>query len=619
MTRTLLERIEDPADLRRLPPERLPRVADELRTWLVETVGRSGGHFSSSLGTVELTVALHYVYDTPRDALVWDVGHQAYPHKILTGRRDALPTIRRRGGLSGFLKRCESEHDAFGAGHSSTSIGAALGMAVAAARTGGDAHAVAIIGDGALTAGMAFEALHHAGGIGANLLVVLNDNGMSISPNVGALKDYLARIGRDGLTGGALFESFGFEYVGPVDGHDLPALVETLRELRGRPGPRFLHVRTVKGHGYARAAAEPIRYHGVTPFDPAVGLTPAAKAPPTYTQAFGDWLCEMAARDPRVVAITPAMREGSGLVQFAERFPDRYFDVGIAEQHAVTFAAGLAARGLRPVVAIYSTFLQRAYDQLVHDVNLQKLPVTFAIDRAGLVGPDGATHNGNLDLSYLRCLPGLVVMTPADGEELRAMLYTGIGHDGPSAVRYPRATAFGPLRAGSMSTLPIGTGEVRRDGTRVAILAFGTLLHPALEVADRIDATVANMRFVKPLDEALVLDLARTHELLVTVEENSIVGGAGSGVAECLAAHGVAIPLLQLGLPDRHSEHGTRDECLRDAGLDSAGLFDAITGRLAVGRTQPGRARGAPWPAIAARRDAGFRSAARRLGRALLR
>jgi 1-deoxy-D-xylulose-5-phosphate synthase len=619
MTRTLLERIDDPADLRRLPPERLPRVADELRAWLIDAVGRSGGHFSSGLGTVELAIALHYVYDTPRDALVWDVGHQAYPHKILTGRRDALPSIRRRGGLSGFLKRCESEHDTFGAGHSSTSIGAALGMAIASAQTGSDAQAVAIIGDGALTAGMAFEALHHAGGMGADLLVVLNDNGMSISPNVGALKDYLAKIGRDGLTGGALFESFGFEYAGPVDGHDLPGLVATLRDLRGRRGPRFLHVRTEKGHGYAPAAAEPIKYHGVTPFDPEVGLLPAAKAPATYTQVFGDWLCEMAERDPRVVAITPAMREGSGLVRFAERFPDRYFDVGIAEQHAVTFAAGLAARGLRPVVAIYSTFLQRAYDQLVHDVNLQKLPVTFAIDRAGLVGPDGATHNGNLDLSYLRCLPGLVVMTPADGEELRSMLYTGIGHDGPTAVRYPRATAAGPLRTGAMSTFPIGTGEVRRDGTRVAILAFGTLLHAALEVADMVDATVANMRFVKPLDEALVLDLARTHELLVTLEESSVVGGAGSGVAECLAAHGVAVPLLQLGLPDRHADHGTRDECLRDAGLDVAGLFDAIANRVVLGRAQPGRARGAPWPAIAARRDAGFRSAARRLGRALLR
>jgi 1-deoxy-D-xylulose-5-phosphate synthase len=618
MTRTtLLDRIDDPADLRRLPPAQLPRVADELRAFLVDVVGRSGGHFASGLGTVELTIALHYVYDTPRDALVWDVGHQCYPHKILTGRRDSLATIRRRGGLSGFLKRSESEHDAFGAGHSSTSIGAALGMAVAAAQTGTDDRAVAIIGDGALTAGMAFEALHHAGGLDADLLVVLNDNGMSISPNVGALKDYLASIGRGDLAGGALFESFGFEYHGPVDGHDLPALVTKLGELRARRGPRLLHVLTQKGHGYARAEAEPIKYHGVTPFDPQVGIVAGAKAAPTYTQVFGDWLCEMAAKDPRVVAITPAMREGSGLVRFAETFPDRYFDVGIAEQHAVTFAAGLAARGLRPVVAIYSTFLQRAYDQLAHDVNLQKLPVTFAIDRAGLVGPDGATHNGNLDLSFLRCLPGLVVMAPSDAEDLRSMLYTGVQSGGPAAVRYPRANALGEIRHGSMATLPIGVGEVRRDGRRVAILAFGTTLHPALEAADMLDATVANMRFVKPLDEALVMDLARTHELLVTVEENNVAGGAGSAVAECLAAHAMSAPLLHLGLPDRHAEHGTRDECLRDAGLDAAGLFDAITTRLA--QTAHVRPRGAPWPAIAARRDAGFRVAARRLGRALLR
>jgi 1-deoxy-D-xylulose-5-phosphate synthase len=616
--KTLLERIDDPAALRRLPEDRLPRVADEMRAFIVDTVGRSGGHFASGLGTVDLAIALHYVYDTPRDALVWDVGHQGYPHKILTGRRDALPTIRKRGGLSGFLKRCESEHDAFGAGHSSTSIGAALGIAIANDRLGREGKGVAIIGDGAMTAGMAFEALEHAGGMNADLLVVLNDNGMSISPNVGALKDYLAKLGREPAEGGALFESFGFEYVGPVDGHDLPGLVATLRDLRARRGPRLLHVLTKKGHGYAPAVAEPIKYHGVTPFEPEIGLLPA-KSAPTYTQVFGDWLCDAAERDPRVVAITPAMREGSGLVKFEQRFPDRYFDVGIAEQHAVTFAAGLAAQGMRPVVAIYSTFLQRAYDQLVHDVNLQKLPVTFAIDRAGLVGPDGATHNGNLDLSFLRCLPGLVIGAPSDAEELRSMLYTGIGHDGPLAVRYPRTAAHGEIRSGAMSTLPIGRGEVRRDGHRVAILAFGTLLHAALETADMMDATVANMRFVKPLDQALVLELARTHELLVTVEENSVVGGAGSAVAECLAAHGASTALLQLGLPDRHADHGTRDECLRDAGLDVAGLFDAITTRAAA--LQPGiaRLRGAPWPAIAAHRDVAFRSAARRLGRALLR
>jgi 1-deoxy-D-xylulose-5-phosphate synthase len=616
MTRTLLERIDSPADLRRLPEAQLGRVAGDLRQWMLGSVARSGGHLSAGLGTVELAVALHYVYETPRDALVWDVGHQGYPHKILTGRRDALPTIRRRGGLSGFLKREESEHDAIGAGHSSTSIGSALGIAVANARLGQDAHAVAVIGDGALTAGMAFEALEHAGGLGADLLVILNDNGMSISPNVGALHDYLGAHRRGEKVDGALFESFGFDYVGPVDGHDLPTLVATLRALRARRGPRFLHVVTRKGFGYAPAEADPVKYHGVTPFDPAAGIVPPERPPaPTYTQVFGDWLCDMAARDPRVVAITPAMREGSGLVRFAREFPDRYFDVGIAEQHAVTFAAGLASRGLRPVVAIYSTFLQRAFDQLVHDVNLQHLPVTFAIDRAGLVGPDGATHNGTLDLSFLRCLPGLVVMAPSDATELRDMLYTGIVHDGPVAVRYPRAAVAGRVPGGSMATLPIGTGEVRRDGMRVAILAFGTLLHAALDVADRIDATVANMRFVKPLDASLVLDLARTHELLVTVEENAVAGGAGSAVAECLAAHGVSVPLLQVGLPDRHADHGTRDECLRDAALDAAGIFDAIANR----QGQLGRARGAPWPAIAARRDAGFRSAARRLGRALLR
>jgi 1-deoxy-D-xylulose-5-phosphate synthase len=617
MTRTpLLDRIDTPADLRRLPAAQLPRLADDLRTFLVDTVGRCGGHFASGLGTVELAVALHYVYDTPRDALIWDVGHQGYPHKVLTGRRDALATIRRRGGLSGFLKRSESEYDAFGAGHSSTSIGAALGMSVASRHAGTDERAVAIIGDGAMTAGMAFEALEHAGGLGADLLVVLNDNGMSISPNVGALTDYLASLGRGDSTG-ELFESLGFDYHGPVDGHDLPGLVARLGELRRQRGPRLLHVLTKKGHGYAPAESDPIKYHGVTPFDPEVGILPGPKSAPTYTQVFGDWLCEMAAKDPRVVAITPAMREGSGLVRYAAQFPDRYYDVGIAEQHAVTFAAGLAARGLRPVVAIYSTFLQRAYDQLVHDVNLQKLPVTFAIDRAGLVGPDGATHNGNLDLSYLRCLPGLLVMAPADAEELRSMLYTGVQHDGPAAIRYPRAAALGEIRHGAMATLPIGVGEVRRDGRRVAILSFGTMLQPALEAADMLDATVANMRFVKPLDEALVLDLARTHELLVTVEENSVAGGAGSAVAECLAAHGVAAPMLHLGVPDRHADHGTREECLRDAGLDTAGLFDAIASRLAV--TGPGRTRGAPWRAIAARRDAGFRVATRRLGRALLR
>jgi 1-deoxy-D-xylulose-5-phosphate synthase len=581
----LLRRIDSPADLRALAPEQLPQVADGIREHLLASVSKSGGHLAAGLGTVELTVALHYLYDTPRDALVWDVGHQCYPHKVLTGRRDELPGIRRRDGLSGFLKREESPYDAFGAGHSSTSVSAALGMAAAARQQGDASRAVAIIGDGALTAGLAFEALDHAGDTGLDILVVLNDNGMSISENVGALSRYLAARGRapvgdiDGF-----FDALGFAYRGPVDGHDLKTLLAEIGALRDRPGPRLLHVLTRKGKGYARAEAEPIKYHGVTPFDPAVGIVAGKAAAPTYTQVFGDWLCELAERDPRIVVITPAMREGSGLVAFARRFPDRYHDVGIAEQHAVTFAAGLAARGLRPVVAIYSTFLQRAYDQLVHDVCLQGLPVTFAIDRAGLVGPDGATHNGSLDHSFLRCVPGLVVMTPASGTELRAMLRTGVDCGVPCAIRYPRTAAVGIAAAEQTlpRPLPIGRGELVRRGSGIALLAFGTLLETAHDVAEIIDASVANMRFVKPLDESLLLELAEQHDILVTLEESAVAGGAGSAVCEFFAAQGIEIPVLRLGLPDRPIEHGTREQCLQEAGLDVPGIFDAVARYCAV-------------------------------------
>jgi 1-deoxy-D-xylulose-5-phosphate synthase len=609
----LLTRIDSPTDLRRLADEQLPQLAEELRASLLESVARSGGHLSAGLGTVELAIALHYLYDTPQDALVWDVGHQAYPHKMLTGRRDALAGIRRRDGISGFLKRDESPYDAFGAGHSSTSISAALGMAAAARQQGSTTRAVAVIGDGALTAGLAFEALDHAGELGADLLVVLNDNGMSISENVGALCRHLASRGHGPVQDvDGFFDALGFNYRGPVDGHDLPLLLSEIRRLQGIPGPKLLHVRTVKGKGYARAEAEPIKYHGVTPFDPVAGIVAGKPTAPTYTQVFGDWLCELAERDPRIVVITPAMREGSGLVAFAKRFPDRYHDVGIAEQHAVTFAAGLAARGLRPVVAIYSTFLQRAFDQLVHDVCLQGLPVTFAIDRAGLVGPDGATHNGSLDLSFLRCVPGITVMTPSDADSLRAMLRTGIEGEGPSAIRYPRTAAAGesrrtataalteddePSADGALALLPrplpVGRGELQRRGSGIALLAFGTLVHTAHEFAEIVDASVADMRFVKPLDEALVLELAASHDLLVTLEENVIAGGAGTAVSELLARHGQDIPVLHLGLPDRPLEHGTREQCLQDAGLDVPGIFDAIarhTALIAEVRATPRRA-----------------------------
>ena len=609
----LLTCIDSPTDLRRLADEQLTQLADELRASLLDSVARSGGHLSAGLGTVELAIALHYLYDTPQDALVWDVGHQAYPHKMLTGRRDALAGIRRRDGISGFLKRDESPYDAFGAGHSSTSISAALGMAAAARQQGSATRAVAVIGDGARTAGLAYEALDHAGELGAYLLVVLNDNGMSISENVGALCRHLASRGHGPVHDvDGFFDALGFNYRGPVDGHDLPLLLSEIRRLQGIPGPKLLHVRTVKGKGYARAEAEPIKYHGVTPFDPVAGIVAGKPTAPTYTQVFGDWLCELAERDPRIVVITPAMREGSGLVAFAKRFPDRYHDVGIAEQHAVTFAAGLAARGLRPVVAIYSTFLQRAFDQLVHDVCLQGMPVTFAIDRAGLVGPDGATHNGSLDLSFLRCVPGITVMTPSDADSLRAMLRTGIEGEGPSAIRYPRTAAAGesrrtataalteddePSADGALALLPrplpVGRGELQRRGSGIALLAFGTLVHTAHEFAEIVDASVADMRFVKPLDEALVLELAASHDLLVTLEENVIAGGAGTAVSELLARHGQDIPVLHLGLPDRPLEHGTREQCLQDAGLDVPGIFDAIarhTALIAEVRATPRRA-----------------------------
>jgi 1-deoxy-D-xylulose-5-phosphate synthase len=616
----LLSRIKSPHDLRALPEDELRAVATELREFLIETVSQMGGHFAAGLGTVELTLALHYVYDTPSDRLVWDVGHQAYPHKVLTGRTDRLHTIKLQGGLAPFPSRAESEYDTFGVGHSSTSISAALGMALAdqlaAARTGLEAkeparRSVAIIGDGAMTAGLAFEALNHAGTFDANLLVVLNDNDMSISENVGALSNYFARVlsGRlySGLREGSkkvlrrmpaawelarrseehmkgmvlpgtMFEEMGFNYIGPIDGHDLAALVRTLRNVRGLKGPQFLHVVTRKGKGYAPAEADPIKWHGPGPFDADKGLIFKDKSSgPTYSQVFGEWLCDMAARDARIVGITPAMREGSGLVEFSRRFPERYFDVAIAEQHAVTLAAGLATEGLRPVVAIYSTFLQRAYDQLIHDVALQKLPVTFALDRAGLVGGDGATHQGAFDLSYLRCVPNLVIMAPADENECRQMLYTAVTLDGPAAVRYPRGPGPGVAIETGMRAVPIGKAEVRREGrSGLAILAFGTMVAAVADVAERLDATLVNMRFVKPLDTELVIRMAARHESLVTVEENVLAGGAGAAVLEVLAAGGYLRPVLQLGLPDRFIEHGSRADNLAAAGLDPAALRAAI-------------------------------------------
>jgi 1-deoxy-D-xylulose-5-phosphate synthase len=608
---SLLETINYPPDLRRLPAAKLTALAQELRQFLIHSVATRGGHFAAGLGTVELTIALHYVFDTPYDRLVWDVGHQAYPHKVLTGRREQLHTIKQDSGLAPFPTRSESEYDTFGVGHSSTSISAALGMAVAAAQRGEKRRVVAIIGDGALTAGMAFEALNHAGSLPADLLIVLNDNDMSISENVGALSNYLARAlsGRmyshlresgkkvlrqmptvwelarrseEHLKGmvlpGTLFEEMGFNYIGPIDGHDVKALVDTLRNLRKLRGPQFLHVVTRKGKGYAPAEADPIKWHGPGPFDPASGMIfKEASSGPTYSQIFGKWLCDMAERDPAIVGITPAMREGSGLVEYSKRFPQRYFDVAIAEQHAVTFAAGLAAEGLKPVVAIYSTFLQRAYDQLIHDVALQNLPVVFAVDRAGLVGSDGATHQGSYDLSFLRCIPNMIIMAPADENECRQMLYTGTTLSSPSVIRYPRGTGPGAAIAAEMTALPVGQAQLRREGrSGLLILAFGALVDSAQKIAERLDATLVNMRFIKPLDEKLVLALAQRHRALITVEENAVIGGAGAGVGELLAAAGVQIPLLHVGIPDTFIEHGTRDTCLTRAGLDLAGLTASI-------------------------------------------
>lgn len=587
--RSLLERASNPQALRALRPDQLTSLATEMREYLIEAVAGCGGHLAASLGVVELAIALHAVYESPRDPIIWDVGHQSYPHKILTGRREGIRSIRRSGGLSGFMRREESQHDAFGAGHSSTSISAALGFALAAAARGERRHPVAVIGDGALTAGMAFEALEHAGSAGANLLVVLNDNDMSISPNVGALHEHLVRSRAQAAADtplpvepGALFTALGFHYSGPVDGHDLAALLAALRVQRARRGPRLLHVVTRKGQGYAPAELDPIKYHGVTPFDPAAGLA-KANAAPTYTQVFGEWLCDTAASRRDVVAITPAMREGSGLVRFAEQYPEQYIDVGIAEQHCVTLAAGMACGGMRPVVAIYSTFLQRAYDQLIHDVAIQHLPVLFAIDRAGVVGPDGATHNGAFDLSYLRCVPGITVMAPSDAREMRAMLDAGLTLQGPAAVRYPREAAACADSGQPMAPLVIGRGVTRRRGQRVALLVFGTLLATAIRVADELDATVIDMRFVAPLDAAAVLEAAAHHALLVTIEENAVSGGAGSAVNECLHARGIHASVLNLGLPPQFTEHGTRQELLGAAGLDESGLRAAISRRLAAG------------------------------------
>ena len=607
----LLDSIKLPEDLRRLPLAKLPLLAEELRQFLIQSVSTRGGHFAAGLGAVELTVALHYIFNTPYDRLVWDVGHQAYPHKVLTGRRDQLHTIKQAGGLAPFPARGESEYDTFGVGHSSTSISAALGMAVAAAKRGEDRRAVAIIGDGALTAGMAFEALNHAGSVPADLLIILNDNDMSISENVGALSNYLARAlsgsmyahlreggkkvlrqmptvwelarrSEEHLKGmvlpGTLFEEMGFNYIGPIDGHDIKALVTTLRNLKKLRGPQFLHVVTRKGKGYAPAEADPIKWHGPGPFDPASGkIYKEASSGPSYSQIFGQWLCDMAERDPKIIGITPAMREGSGLVEYSKRFPDRYFDVAIAEQHAVTFAAGLATEGFKPVVAIYSTFLQRAYDQLIHDVALQNLPVVFALDRAGMVGSDGATHQGSYDLTFLRCIPNMVVMAPADENECRQMLYTATTLSAPSAVRYPRGTGPGTPVSTEMSALPVGRAQIRREGrSGLAILAFGALVEPARKVAERLDATLVNMRFVKPLDEELIIEMAARHRAIVTIEENAIMGGAGSGVGEVLVANGSLLPILHIGIPDRFVEHGTRESCLADAGLDLAGLSSSV-------------------------------------------
>jgi 1-deoxy-D-xylulose-5-phosphate synthase len=615
----MLEAIHTPADLRRLQRQQLPALAAELRQKVVDVVSQTGGHFGSNLGTVELTIALHYVFDTPHDRLVWDVGHQTYPHKILTGRRERMTTLRQLGGIAGFPKRDESEYDTFGTGHSSTSISAALGMALAAQTQGVQRKTVAVIGDGAMTAGMAFEALNNAGvphaGQLPDLLVVLNDNDMSISPPVGALNRYLARLmsgkfyaaaresAKNVLRGapplfelarrfeehakgmvvpGTIFEEFGFNYLGPIDGHDLDSLIPTLENLRDKRGPQFLHVVTRKGYGYKLAEADPVKYHAASGrFDPAEGFPKSSGASkPTFTQVFGQWLCDMAEVDERLVGITPAMREGSGMVEFHKRFPARYFDVGIAEQHAVTFAAGLACEGMKPVLAIYSTFLQRGYDQLVHDVALQNLPVVFALDRAGIVGADGPTHAGAYDIAYLRCVPNMSLIAPSDENECRKALTSAFRQDHPVAVRYPRGAGVGAVQEPGLAELPWGKGAVRRQGRRVAILAFGTLLHPALEAAEKLDVTVADMKFVKPLDNELVLQLAHEHEALVTLEEGAVMGGAGSAVSEALAAAGVVMPVLHLGLPDRFVEHGDPAKLLARCGLDAAGIEQSILKRF---------------------------------------
>ena len=619
----LLDIIDTPQDLRRLEKKQLPQVAAELREFLLDSVGKTGGHFASNLGAVELTVALHYVYDTPEDHLVWDVGHQSYPHKILTGRKNQMHTMRQYGGLAGFPKRSESEYDAFGVGHSSTSIGAALGMAVADKQLGNNRRSVAIIGDGAMTAGQAFEALNCAGDMDVDLLVILNDNEMSISPNVGALPKYLAsNVVRDmhgllstikaqsskvldklpgamelaqkvenkikTLAGEAehakqslsLFENFGFRYTGPVDGHNVENLVDVLKDLRGRKGPQLLHVITKKGNGYKFAENDPVKYHAVAKLPsevPAQEVKPAA-AKPTYTQVFGQWLCDQAAADERLVAITPAMREGSGLVEFEQQFPDRYFDVGIAEQHAVTFAGGLACEGIKPVVAIYSTFLQRAYDQLVHDVALQNLPVLFAIDRAGIVGADGPTHAGLYDLSFLRCVPNMIIAVPSDENECRLLFSTCYQTNSPSAVRYPRGTGTGATISDGLETVEIGKGIIRREGEKIAVIAFGSMVAPSLTAADKLNATVADMRFVKPIDEELIVRLARSHDYIVTAEENAEQGGAGSAVLEVLAKHGICKPVLLLGVEDKVTEHGDPKKLLADLGLNAEAVEKRIAG-----------------------------------------
>jgi 1-deoxy-D-xylulose-5-phosphate synthase len=625
---TLLESIGDPRDLRGLDRRQLNQLATELRAFIVDSVAATGGHLSSNLGTVELTIALHYVFKTPDDRLIWDVGHQTYGHKILTGRREGMKRLRQKGGIAGFPRREESPYDTFGTAHSSTSISAALGMAVASRRQGSQRSVIAVIGDGAMTAGMAFEALNNALQTGSKVIVILNDNDMSISENVGALNNYLARLmsgrfyaatkktaervlsvappmkelakrfeehAKGMLTPSTMFEEFGFNYTGPIDGHNIDVLVETLGNLKRLQGPQFLHVVTRKGQGYKLAEDDPIAYHGPGKFDPGVGIVKAkpaadARPRPTYTQVFGEWLCDMARVDSRLVAVTPAMREGSGLVKFSQEFSDRYFDVGIAEQHAVTFAAGMATEGLKPVVAIYSTFLQRAYDQLIHDVALQNLPVVFALDRGGLVGADGPTHHGAFDHSFLRCIPNMTVMAPADENECRQMLYTAFTLDGPATVRYPRGAGPGVEVAKAMKALPIGRGEVCREGRRIAILAFGAMLGPALEAGEALNATVANMRFVKPLDRELAFRLAASHDVIVTVEESVVAGGAGSAVAEALAGDGVVVPLLMLGLPDRFVEHGDPQQLLADCGLDGAGIARSIREHLEKSGRRPGKA-----------------------------